>query len=222
MSQVATPGQLSMSWCGGQAVFLTRCPSAFFSYQEQPLGRSSFLGLASFSATRALNSVVSRKLCSTSPLLVPHALIRNSPQFSHGMFSDCQEHLFWNPQRLQGFFRRSSHSRSCFVSGILSSNRHPFPHRLRLIASVAFPGLPSRQDALHPSGTGPHEAVDAPAAGRLRLAGAAVVVVCVGHIVCFGCSSGRGRHATTTPQEGRFACVTWMSSKDVCCSKNGL
>ena len=77
-------------------------------------------------------------------------------------------------------------------------------HRPGRIAGVAFLRSQPPQEALHPSGTGPHEAVDAPAAGRLRLAGAAVVVVCVGHIVCFGCSSGRGRHATTTPQGGAF------------------
>ena len=50
-------------------------------------------------------------------------------------------------------------------------------HRPRGIAGVAFLRSHPPQEALHPSGTGPHEAVDAPAAGRLRLAGAAVVFV---------------------------------------------
>lgn len=109
-------------------------------------------------------------------------------------------------QRLHRFFRRSSHSRSCSLSAMRHLRFHH--HRPRGIAGVAFLRSQPPQEALHPSGTGPHEAVDAPSARRLRLAGAAVVVACVGHIVCFGCSSGRGRHATTTPQGGAFRLAT--------------
>lgn len=56
--------------------------------------------------------------------------------------------------------------------------RHHHPRR---VAGMAFLRVPAGQEALHPSGTGPHEAVDAPAAGRFRLPGAAVIWDC-GHL----------------------------------------
>lgn len=165
MAQVATPGQLSMSWCGGQAVFLTRCPSALFSCHEQPLGRRCLpfaRSIARFAATRASNSAASCKSSDSAPRSMLWLGTFNSQKRQRSVLYPCfspVRHQAAFMQRLHRFFRLSSHSFSFFGQ----------------------------------------------------------------HFFLQACSSGRGRHATTTPQGGAFhLCHTDLQQSVLLLKKRAL